>query len=253
MQDPRYGMPDAVSAIIWRARSAGVTRLACCSTSEMDWQAVSALSERFPSILPSYGLHPWYIAGKSPDWLRNLRLALLANPAAAVGEIGLDGALRDTGMTGQADVFARQMELAVELDRPVSIHCRQAWDTLPGILEKTGCPAAGFMIHSYSGTPGMIPSLAAYGCRFSFSGAITRPGNRKSADAARAVPESLLLVETDAPDMMPWQGSVKTHGKLNEPVNINCALAKLAGIRGKSVEEIANLTFANACKLFRTS
>jgi TatD DNase family protein len=140
-----------------RAREAGVKKVVCCGTKEDDWEAVRRLKHDYPDmVIASFGLHPWYIKERSPDWLRRLE-GFSAGSALGVGEFGLDFAIEGFDTIEQKDLFTQQLSLAKRLKRPVSIHCRKAWDTLIDILGNFGQLSAAGLVHSYSGGPGFIP------------------------------------------------------------------------------------------------
>lgn len=238
-------MPD-LPGVLARAKSAGVEGMSCCGTSEKDWPAVASLVERDPRIVPSFGIHPWYVMETTDSWPDILKAVLGRIPAAGVGEIGLDHAVDPQSFERQETIFRRQLALAREMNRPVTIHCRKAWKVLIGILEHTTLPAAGGLIHSYSGAPDLIPQLAKFGLYFSFSGSITRSHNKRGHRSAAAVPSDRLLVETDSPDIMP----AGAPGERNEPSFIPLVADALAGIRGTDVDELIKLTYENTRRLF---
>ena len=246
LQDERFdGIRDAV---IERARAAGIIKMVCCGTSGQDWLKVKALAEEYPVIIPSFGLHPWYVKERSRDWLSNLERFLREFPSG-VGEIGLDHvvAKEATERQEQREVFVAQLELAQTLKRPVSIHCRRAWEALPEVLEQVGALLAGGIVHSYSGGPEMLTLLQKYGLAISFSGSITRTNNVRGRRAVQGVPLEMLLVETDSPDILP-EG---TQG-LNEPANLLRVIKAVSDIRGISEAEVARITTENARRIFMT-
>lgn len=103
LQDPR--LAPQLDDILHRAQAAEVQRLLCCATGESDWNTVLALARQYPgSVIPALGIHPWYAADRSPDWLARLR-ALLASSCTAVGEIGLDHALSPRNDADQNALF----------------------------------------------------------------------------------------------------------------------------------------------------
>ncbi|MDD5255391.1 MAG: TatD family hydrolase, partial [Candidatus Omnitrophica bacterium] len=220
LQDERIGA--GIDALIARAREAGVSWVVCCGTEERDWQDVLGLKEKYPGfIVPSFGLHPWSLKERSKDWEEELERFLGMTPSG-VGEIGLDHAV-DIDHAEQEEVFLRQLMLAIKLQRPVSIHCRRAWDSLLAVLEKTGPLESGGIVHSYSGAPEAISLLGKLGLSVSFSCSITRSGNKKGRRALLAAPMENLLIETDSPDIMP----VGVKG-LNEPANLILVLQTAA-------------------------
>ncbi|GAB1489873.1 TatD family hydrolase [Opitutaceae bacterium] len=249
----------------------GLSAAVVNGTCEGDWDAVTTLARRFPWVRPSYGVHPWDAGNRTPAWLDHLRSRLLADPQAAVGEIGIDrwmtdsarpddarlSGLRRAPLSEQSEVFLTQLALATELDRPATVHCLQAWGALDELLRGSPRPARGFLLHAYSGPKEMVPGFAQLGAYFSFNGAFLDPRKEAIREAFLAVPSERLLVETDAPAMLPppmW----RTHKLpptpegtgVNHPGNIEAAYAGLAALRGLSVKELAAQVAANFTRLF---
>lgn len=232
--------------VIERAQSAGVIKMGVKGCCEADWPRVIRILEFCPSIYPSFGIHPWEIDGRSAEWLERLEEILLRYPQAGVGEIGIDHAVEPRNDAEQEAVFIAQLELARKLERPVSIHCRRAWGRLIEMLDAFGELPCGMLIHCFGGSAEVAAELVKRGGYISFSGSITRPNNRKAGPAICAVPEDRILIETDAPDILPSTAE----GPLNEPANLRLTLKKAAELRGLSESELAELTFRNAERLF---
>lgn len=247
LQDER--LAPILDQALARAAAAGVGRLLCCGVREEDWKEVLALARERPGmVVPSLGLHPWRIAGRSPGWLDELE-RLLAGAPCGVGEIGLDHALEPRNDARQEEeVFLAQLRLARRLGRPVSVHCRKAWGRLLELLRNEGGAPDGGVIHSYSGAPDLIPALEAMGFYISFSGAITRAGNGRARRSLAAVSPDRLLIETDSPDLAPagWP-----RAKPNEPANLAGVLRAAAEVRGESEVDLAGRMWANAMRCFQ--
>jgi TatD DNase family protein len=239
-----------IDAVMERAGQAGGRGLCCCGASESDWPAVMDVASRFKQITPAFGLHPWYVAQRTPDWQDVLRDCLTRTAGSGVGEIGLDRAIKERNDTEQVEVFLVQLRLAKELGRPVSIHCRRAWDVMPSLLEGMGGLPAGFVLHSYSGSSELVEPLAKLGAYFSFSGSITYHRNKRGHNAVKAVPLDRLLIETDSPDLMPVIGAAKNDDMPNEPANLVHVLRKIAELRDMPEDELAELTWKNAERVF---
>ena len=236
---------------IKNAREAGIGHGVCCGSAENDWDEVRALAQKYPGVIPSFGLHPWYVRERSQEWLVRLQDILRSIPSA-VGEIGLDHAIEPHNDEEQESVFIAQVQLAKELNRPFSIHCRRAWGQLIPLLTEHAPYPAGFLIHSYSGGPDLVPELAKLGAFFSFSGSITLSGNKKGHRSARAVPADRLLIETDAPDIPPQiPDKPESRTELNVPANLIHVLNKMAELRSWTAEKTAEITRENGMELFK--
>jgi TatD DNase family protein len=228
-----------------RARSAGVSSFLCCGTSEGDWDAVNRVAQRFEGVRAAYGLHPWFVARRSPQWLDRLD-CLIGGSARAVGEIGLDHALEHRNDAQQYEVFMQQLRLARAHRKPVSIHCRRAWGALIEALEAEGGVPHGGVVHCYSGAPELVSRLERLGCSISFAGSISRRGNKRGRASLSEVSEGRLLIETDSPDIAPV--GVESHR--NEPANMVVIRDRIAELLAISPEVVETRTWRNAGRLF---
>ncbi len=245
LQDERLEatLDDALA----RAREAGVERFMCCGSMESDWEATVRLAQR-EGVRISLGLHPWYVRERGSDWLAKLKEAVGAG-AVAIGEIGLDFALADADRELQEELFLAQWRLSVERRLTVSIHCRGAAGRLMELIEAEGAHPVGFVLHSYGGSAEMVPRFASLNGWFSFSGSLTRPGNKRGPAALLAVPKERLLLESDAPDLAPHRPG-QPPVDVNEPALMVHTLARAAELLEMDQEALAHLTFANATRLF---
>lgn len=234
-------------AVFSRAASAGVKALSCCGTCEKDWGQVRELAGAHESVRPSFGLHPWYAAGRSEQWADALVSRLKEMPHACVGEIGLDHALDESTFAGQELVFRKQLAIAAEYNRPVTIHCRRAFGRLVELLRLHRGAFQGGIVHSYSGPAELVKDIENFGLSISFSGSITFLKNKRARKALLAVSPGRLCIETDSPDLKPYQCATE----LNEPANIVCVAETVASILGISKEEVAARTWNNASRIFK--
>ena len=241
--------------VMERAHSAGVLSMAVKGCSENDRPRVVEIVNRYPDTRFAFGLHPWFITGRSSQCFQRLEELLTTYPQASVGEIGIDHAVTDRNDADQEAVFLTQLEMARTYSRPVTIHCRKAWGRLLELLDQFGELPCGMLIHCFGGSAEMAAELVARGAYISFSGSITRPNARKAGAAICAVPEDRILIETDAPDLLPCTVDealclVVSDGPLNEPANLRYVLTKAAELRGISEEALAELTYRNAERFF---
>lgn len=244
LQDER--LLAAREAVISRAVNAGVKALSCCGTSEKDWAQVRELAGAHESVRPSFGLHPWYVASRTEQWVDALVSYLKEKPRACIGEIGLDHALDESTFADQEAVFRKQLAIAAEYKRPVTIHCRRAFGRLVELLRLHGGVFQGGIVHSYSGPAELVKDIENFGLSISFSGSITFSKNKRARNALLAVSPSRLCIETDSPDLKPYQGT----GELNEPANVVLVAETVAELLGISKEDVAARTWNNACGIF---
>lgn len=172
--------------LILRAVSKDVRTFFVNATSPKDWQVVLAQSNRLLGVYPCLGIHPWFIDECVPFWEQELKKQLKENPIAMVGEIGLDGTRPD--MDKQMDIFFRQMKIADEMGRAAHIHCVKAW---PQMLEILGqFKGVQILMHRFSGDEVLVQKLRFMNAYFSVI----------NANVLSIVPDTRVLVETDAPD-----------------------------------------------------
>jgi TatD DNase family protein len=200
----------------------GVSRCVVNGTSPEDWPQVAQLAALYPElVIPSFGLHPWKTP--SPNWQQQLTSYLDTVPHACIGECGLDRWIKGYDIELQREVFTAQLDLASQRNLPLSIHCLKAWGLLIEILESRPLPQRGFLLHSYSGSAELIPRLAELGAYFSFSGYFLHQRKQNVRDAFKSVPPDRLLIETDAPDMLPPESCIDhpLENQLHHPANIS--------------------------------
>jgi len=240
---------DDLEAVAQRWRDAGVQALihACVEPSEI--AAIRALADRFPELRYSVGVHPLDTQHWQADTQRVLRDAALADRrVVAIGELGLD-LYRDNNLDEQLAVLAPQLDLAIELDLPVIIHCRDAAEPMLEVLrrrsEAGSCPRG--VMHCWGGTPAEMDAFLELGFHISFSGVVTFPKAEATHACARQVPADRYLVETDCPFLAP----VPRRGKRNEPAYVAAVAGRMAELRGESLDQVALTSSANATALFQ--
>ena len=249
----------------------GLGKAVVNGTCEDDWDRVSKLSRHYSWVVPSFGLHPWNVGDRSPAWLEKLASALAANPSAGVGEIGLDrwilerarpddprlAGLRRAPLDEQIKIFSLQLELAAKDNRPVTVHCLDAWGALWEIIRAAKLPAKGFLLHAYSGPAEMVKGFAQHGAYFSFNGSFLDERKARHRETFKSVPRDRLLVETDAPAMplpQPWRTHKlppsPTGQPVNHPGNIEAAYAGLSSLLGLPLTDLTILIETNFSHLF---
>ncbi len=253
LQDPRILNTES---IIRSMRKSGITRCVVNGTSPSDWEKVRLLAESHPDlIIPSYGLHPWNTPCKE-NWKLLLRDYLtesnsLSKVLPCIGECGLDRWITDYNMKAQEDAFNYQLDLASEFNAPITIHILKAWgwflETLRDRQEANGTQSLtterGFLLHSYNGSTELIPELVSAGAYFSFSGYSLNTDKANTLETFRHIPLDRLLVETDAPDMLPPAHAIShplqsTAGYINHPANLSMIYQELAKALGLSTENL---------------
>lgn len=241
LQDSRFDGDR--NAILNTLEEVGVTKCVVNGTEQADWDKVAKLAEQHPKmVLPSFGVHPWKVKGRAEGWLETLREYLHRFPSAGVGEIGLDRWIEDHDIVDQRNVFGAQLELAIEHDRPCTIHCLRAWGPLLDEL-KSFDRLPRFLIHSFGGSIETGRKLAKLGAFFSFSGHFLHPRKEKAVEVFQKLPRDRILIETDAPDMLPPESDrpfeIDGDAEINHPANLVQIRSRLTGLIGITSEQLA--------------
>jgi TatD DNase family protein len=234
---------DEPQAVLERARAAGVGRVITIGSSEDEMAAAAAIAQAHDDVWTTAGLHPHHAA----DWDQRIA-ALVAEGAAdarcvAIGETGLDWFRDRAPRDAQLAAFRGQLALAREAALPVVIHCREAADDCFEILAAEA--PATVVLHCFAATE-RLDEAVERGWYCSFAGNVTYPSATDLQDAARRVPESLLLLETDAPYLAP----VPHRGRPNEPALVMETLRAVAALRETTPEQLAAAVDANADRAF---
>ncbi len=230
-------------AVVDRALAAGVEAMVSIGTGEgpPDLEAGIRMADRYPCVWTTVGVHP-HDAAKAGDGTISSLEALVGHPkVVAVGEIGLDYHYDFSPRDKQRAVFATQIGLANRKGLPIVIHSREAWEDTFAILEAYWNPAAGGIMHCFSGGPKEAERSLAMGFHISFAGIVTYPKAADVQAATKIVPLDRLLIETDSPYLAP----VPHRGKRNEPAFVTETARRVAELRGESVETVATATTKN--------
>lgn len=260
LQDARFD--TCRDAVIAAAIAAGVRGACCCGTAPDDWKAVAAMddSPRSPfSILPAFGVHPWFADPLPPDWIERLESFLALRPNAPVGEIGLDGIRALPSREIQRRMLVAQLEIAIRLRRPVVLHGARAWGELLAVLRPLASRLPGFVGHAFGGSADVLRDWVALGGFLSFTGTVCNPMAARVRAAVAATPADRLLIETDAPDGMPAGGEPDGIWRrpdpgipagINHPALLSQVCRSVAQLRNEPVAATAGLTQENALRFF---
>jgi TatD DNase family protein len=233
--------------VLGRAAAAGVTAVLCPSelAEARSWPIVLDLVTRHPQIIAAAGVHPHRAKDFGPEDVERLRTLAARRTIRAVGEIGLDFHYELSPPGVQRDVLRRQLALAEELGLPAIIHSRLSGAEIIAAVAATPFTRGG-ILHCYTEGWEVAKRMLDLGFHISFSGILTFPKAGDLREVAREVPLDRLLVETDAPYLAP----VPRRGRRNEPAFVVDTAACLAGLKGLSLEHLAEATTANFRRLF---
>jgi len=232
--------------VIVRARAAGVERIIVVGTSLLSSSWAVKLSEKYEGLYGAVGVHPNSTAAFGAKEIDQLREFARAPKVVAIGEIGIDLYRKTVPFERQERVFRAQLALAAELEKPVIIHDREAHTQVMAVL-RDQAPAAGVVLHSFSGDERMAEQALALGFYLGVDGPLTYKKNDSLRAIFAAAPLDRILVETDAPYLTPQA----RRGARNEPAFVKFVVEKLAEVRGLAVEAVASATTENAARLFK--
>ncbi len=242
--------PDR-DAVIARGKALGICGYLLGGVEPQGWQRQRALAQAVPGIQWTAGLHPVNAATMDPD-ARRRALADLeacfegAGCAIGVGETGMDRRFAPPEtLPVQEQALREHLSLARRLNRPVVLHVVGAHGHTLDVIRRDGLPAAGGIMHSYSGSAELVAEYVSLGLSISFSGSVLRLGAKKRRRAVSAVPEAHLLIETDAPDQAPGGRGVR-----NTPSTLLEVACCVAEVRGGSVDSILNRSRVNLERIF---
>lgn len=199
----------------------------------MSWLENLRIAEKYPFNV-SLGLHPFFVKDNDTQ-LDNLKKLLCESSVIAVGEIGLDY-YNDYVSTKdiQQEVFYKQLVFARDLNLPVIVHCRKAYDDLYSILKKVQVPALIF--HSFSGSEQDIIKMKEFNSYFSFGFPIVNENNKKHRRLVKLLSLDRLLLETDAPYMRTKQ--MNGENTYSDPTDIYLVYSAVAEVLGMSLIEL---------------
>ncbi len=233
-------------AVIERAREAGVVGMVCVAEDAETGRRGVELARQYPEVHAAVGLHPHEAKTGSGEVFEAIKTLAQHEKVVAIGEIGLDYHYEHSPREVQCEVFRRYLRLAHELGLPIIVHCREAFDDCERILHEEQRASWRGVMHCYAGTAGQARAFLDMGLHISFAGPITFKNAQKTREAAEAIPTERLLIETDAPYLAPQ----RVRGQRCEPAHVADVAAKLAEIKGLTVEDIARITTRNARVLF---
>jgi TatD DNase family protein len=231
--------------LVAASREAGVRRILTVGLDEESNRAAIGLAEAHDEVRAAVGRHPNGASGFDSGAAADIE-ELASDPrVAAVGETGLDFYRDRAPRSDQEAAFRAQIEIARRVGKPLVIHMRESIEETYSLLDAEA-DGVEVILHCFSGTPEHADRAAERGWSCSFAGNVTYPKAEGLRDAARRVPDELLLVETDSPFLSPQP----MRGKPNNPANVAATAERLAELRGSSYEELERLVEANAARVF---
>lgn len=237
---------DADRDVLWaQCRAAGVERLLIPGVCLADFPRQAAVVASCGGTVAAYGCHPWWQQHHQLQHLQQLASWLSRPECVAVGECGLDLAIDGADLALQRQLLSAQLALAVDVNKPVILHVRQAHEPLLALLKGFRLPRGG-VLHAFSGPPELAAQYARHGLKLGIGGTISYPRAAKTRRTVAEVPIDWLVLETDAP-AMPLAGY---QGQHNSPLQLPLVLTTLAALRDEQPLALADQLWRNSCELF---
>ena len=229
-------------AVLERARQAGVEKLINIGCDILSSKQARDFGVSQAGVYFSAGIHPHEASKVGADYISELRGLAQDPKCVGIGECGLDYYYDHSDRDSQKRVFVEQLALARELNKPLIIHVRDAYEDCLSLLI-AGHPT---VIHCFSGNRQHAKAFLDLGCYLSISGIVTFKNAEELRLVVQETPLDKLLIETDAPYLAP----IPHRGKPNEPAYVRLVAEKIAEIKAISVEQVIEQTGQNALELF---
>jgi len=240
------------SEVIARAMQAGVTRQVVTGADLASSRAAAALAEAHPGVLWSTaGVHPHHTADFDLGRCAELRELLNRRRVVAVGECGLDYFRDLSPRAAQRAAFVAQLEIAVSMAKPVFLHQRDALEDFAAILAEYRSALAGGVAHCFTGGVRELDACLALDLSIGVTGWICDERHSSGLrEAVPRIPSERLMIESDAPYLLPRDLEPRPKSRRNEPAYLPHIARTVAQIRGESPAAVAAATTRNALRFF---
>ncbi|MEK6676044.1 MAG: TatD family hydrolase [Planctomycetota bacterium] len=242
------GLVERVDEVLAKCAKHSVAHVITVGTDVLNAEKAIVLSREYPdSISAAVGIHPHHAAKAASSDLDRLIELWKDSRVVAFGEMGLDYHYDFAPREVQRSIFAAQLQHARMLDKPIIIHCREAFEDLVPILKEHGFCNRRVVFHCFTGTEKEAEVIHENGWRLSFTGIVTFRNSTALQAIARQYPLDRLMVETDSPYLSPMPVRGQTP---NDPGNVFHVANFLAQLRGIPLDELAELTYCNSRTFF---
>ncbi len=236
----------SIDEILKNASDNGVEKLIVPSAYASDIDIVAKLASKYENVYGLLGVHPSEVKDWTDDLIDKIKECAKSPKIVGIGEIGLDYYWDKSFNDLQKEVFIKQINLANELNFPISVHDREAHKDSFDILTEFNKNSIVIM-HCFSGSVEFMHECVKQGWYIAIGGVVTFKNAIKMKEVAKEVPLDKLLIETDAPYLTP----VPYRGKTNQPAYVKYVAEEIANLRNTSFEEIDEQTTKNAKLVFK--
>ena len=240
--------PD-LEAVISRMQETGVTTAINIGVDAQTSKESVTLAERFTWLSAAVGLHP-HSADQLDAQIEQIRMLAKHPKVVAIGEIGLDYFRNQVSDADQIRAFREQLKLALQIEKPVILHCRDSYPQVLAVLQEDYLPHLGDrlpgVVHSFTGNPAQAQQFLKAGLFIGINNIVTYPGSIGLQEAVKMIPLDRLLIETDSPYLPPQH----LRGERCEPSYVIEAARKIAELKDLPLKQVVETTSANARQLF---
>ena len=239
-----------LDGVIKRAKDAGIVRMMTIGINGRTSAQAVSLAQSYEGIYASVGVHPHDVENCNESIIRDLVKLAENEKVRAWGEIGLDFNRMYSPRKDQELWFEKQLEIAAELDLPLIFHERDSNGRFLEILKNHASSALKGVVHCFSGNRDELDQYLSLGLHIGITGILTiKSRGAQLRHLVPGIPTDRLLVETDAPYLVP--APEKNRIRRNEPAFVKSVLLKLAEVRNEDSEPLADIVWQNTCRLYR--
>jgi TatD DNase family protein len=242
------GLIQDIDGVIARSRVAGITGWLTVGTDMQENKKAFELTEKYENMYAAVGMHPHDAKDVTDDTLTQLKRLARNEKVVAIGETGLDYHYNFSEKTDQKRVFAQHLNIAAELDLPVIIHSREAFEETMEVLDNHAGRIKKIVFHCFSGSAQQAKIVLDKGYYISFTGVVTFKNAETARRAAKIVPTDRLMLETDCPYMSP---EPMRKQKINEPALMVHTAKLLAELKEMAPADFANAVTATSKTFFQ--
>ena len=233
------------SVVIERAKNSQVSIILVVGFDISTSHLAVELADRYDHIYATVGLHPHDAKRFTPQTLREIALLAEHPKVVALGEMGLDYHRNLSPKSVQKRVFEEQLDLATQLDLPIVVHNRNAFDDILSILENRP-QLTGGVLHCFSENTKSMDRVIDVGFHIGIGGPVTYKKSQDLKQVVKVMPSDSFLIETECP----WLAAQLRRGKRNEPAYITEIATKIAELRQVTIESVGQTSSQNFRKLF---
>ena len=237
--------------LVARAFAAGVSGMLITGTDRAESEAAAGLAQRYERCWSTAGVHPHDASSWTPEVAEAIRRLAARLEVVAIGECGLDFNRNYSTPQAQEEAFSAQLALAAELNMPVFLHCRDAHERFIALLAPWLDKLPGAVVHCFTGSRDELEACLAHGLYIGITGWVC--DERRGVELRELlplIPADRLLIETDAPWLLPRDLTPKPASRRNEPAHLAHIAGRIAQWRAEEVGELEQMTNRNVRTLF---